>query len=87
MRLSRSRSSWYLANSDRASTSRRSSTIPSTSCGLDAAGDDPLRELARVGLQVLDAAGLQRVHVVVVDLGRLGEDLLVRHHAAGAPPR
>ena len=55
--------------------------------GLDAAGDDPLRELARVGLQVLDAAGLQRVDVVVEDLGRLGEDLLVRHDAAAAPPR
>ena len=48
---------------------------------LDAAGDDPLRELAGVGLEVLDAAGLQGVDVVVVDLGRLGEDLLVRHHA------
>ena len=47
--------------------------------GLDAARDDPLGELAGVGLQVLDAAGLQRVHVVVVDLGRLGEDLLVGH--------
>ena len=49
--------------------------------GLDAPGDDSLRQLARVGLQRLDAAGLQGVHVVVVDLGRLGEDLLVGHHA------
>ena len=49
--------------------------------GLDPTGDDPLRELAGVRLQVLDAPGLQRVDVVVVDLGRLGEDLLVGHHA------
>ena len=55
--------------------------------GLDAARDDPLGELARVGLEVLDAAGLERVDVVVEDLGRLGEDLLVRHDAAAAPPR
>ena len=48
--------------------------------GLDPARDDALRQLAGVVLQRLDAAGLQRVDVVVVDLGRLREDLLVGHH-------
>ena len=48
---------------------------------LDAAGDDSLGELAGVGLQGFDAARLERIDVVVVDLGRFGEDLLVGHHA------
>src|SRR5215211_1118740 len=48
--------------------------------GLDAARNDPLREIARVRLQRLDAPRLQSIDVVVVDRGRLGEDLLLRHH-------
>jgi hypothetical protein len=46
---------------------------------LHAARDDSLRQLTRVRLQGLDAARLERIHIVVVDRGGLGEDLLVRH--------
>jgi hypothetical protein len=56
---------------------------------LDAAPDDPFREITRVGLQRLDAARLERVDVVVVDGGDLGEDLVRGHHAeelGGADP-
>ena len=47
---------------------------------LDAARDDPLREVSRVRLQRLDAARLEGVNVVVVDGCDLCEDLLGRHH-------
>ncbi len=47
--------------------------------GLDAAGDDPLGEVAGVVLERLDRAGLEHLDVVVVDRGRLGEDLLRGH--------
>ena len=60
---------------------------PEDLVGLDASRDDPLRQLAGVRLQGLDAARLEGVHVVVVDRGGLGEDLLVRHDARAAPPR
>src|SRR5256885_11881266 len=43
----------------------------------DAARDDALGEVARVVLQRLDRAGLEHLDVVVVDRGRLGEDLLL----------
>src|SRR5215210_7497200 len=43
---------------------------------LDPAGDDPLGQVARVVLQRLDRAGLEHLDVVVVDGGRLVEDLL-----------
>ena len=46
---------------------------------LHAARDDSLRQLARVCPQGLDAARLERIHIVVVDLGGLGENLVVRH--------
>ena len=46
---------------------------------LDASRDDPLGQVARVVLQGLDAARLEHLDVVVVDRGRLGEDLLVGH--------
>jgi hypothetical protein len=48
---------------------------------LDAARNDSLGEVARVRLQALDASGLERVDVVVVDGGHLREDLLGGHHA------
>ena len=47
--------------------------------GLDAPRDDPLREVAGVVLQRLDAAGLEHLDVVVVDRRRLGRHLLRRH--------
>src|SRR4051812_40138530 len=47
---------------------------------LYAAVDDPLRQCARVRAQRLDAPGLERVDVVVVDRRHLGEDLLRAHH-------
>src|SRR3954471_18562069 len=53
---------------------------PEDLMGLDAAMDDPLRQRARVGAQRLDAAGLERVDVVVVHRRHLGEDLLGAHH-------
>ena len=48
--------------------------------GVHAARDDPLGEVARVGLERLDAARLERVDVVVVDRRDLREDLVRRHH-------
>ena len=57
---------------------------------LDTARDDPLGQVARVGLERLDAARLEGIDVVVVDGSDLGEDLLRRHHAkqlgVGDPP-
>ena len=47
--------------------------------GLHAPGDDAFRQVARVGLQRLDATGLEHLDVVVVHRGRLGEQLLRRH--------
>ena len=47
--------------------------------GLYPARDDAPGEVARVGLQCLERSRLQRIHVVVVHGGHLGEDLLVGH--------
>src|SRR5918994_7186832 len=46
---------------------------------VDPARDDPLREVPGVGLERLDAAGLERRNVVVVHGGDLGVDLVWSH--------
>jgi hypothetical protein len=53
--------------------------------GLDSAGDDPLRQVARVVLEGLDGARLEHFDVVVVDRRRFGEDLVRRQ--GGEQPR
>ena len=79
MRLSRSASFWYSLNSQPRQHVTQEEHDPEHLMRLDATRDDALRELASVRLEGLDAPGLQGVDVVVVDLGRLGEDLLVGH--------
>ena len=46
---------------------------------LDAAGNDALGEVARIGLERLHRARLERLHVAVVDGRGLREDLLAAH--------
>ncbi len=45
----------------------------------DASGDDAFRQVAGVGLQRLDAAGLEHLDVVVVHRRGLGEDFFLAH--------
>ena len=47
--------------------------------GFDAARDDPLGEIARVGLQRLDTPGFQHLDIVVIDRSGLGKNFLVGH--------
>ena len=53
--------------------------MPTTSSVSTPRGNDAFGQVARVGLQRLDATGLEHLDVVVVDGGRLGEELLRRH--------
>jgi hypothetical protein len=50
----------------------------------DTAGDDAFREVTRIFLKCLDAAGLENRDVIIVDRRGLDEDLFLRHRSQQA---
>src|SRR5882672_6896218 len=86
MRLSLSKSPWYLANSERASTSRSNSTMPTTSCVSTPRGMMRSERLRAYACRASNVP-VSSAYVVVVHRRRFGEDLLLRHRREQLGPR